>query len=107
MFTQVVAAIALLTCLALAVHMALPARLRRRVDAGLARLGAAALARLELARRWRQRRLRERAANDAAAELIRRARQSSREPGDRAPPAGEWDGNVYRPKSFDRPKKPH
>jgi len=38
-----------------------------------------------------------RTAQREAEEAIRRAREGQ----------GEWDGNVYRPKSFKRPKKPH
>ena len=55
---------------------------------------------------WRRRQRQTRAAALEAERVIRRARETAlREPGDR--PAGEWDGNVYRPKSFDKPKKPH
>lgn len=89
--TQWLAAVGLVICLALAVHMLLPTRPRARVNAAVARLGERLTQALESVRNWRQRRLRERAATDEANELIRRASRRD----------GEWEGNVYRPKSFE------
>ena len=43
-----------------------------------------------------------RQAEREAKSVIERARRGG---ADR--PEGDWDGNVYRPKNFGRPKKPH
>ncbi|WP_271008309.1 hypothetical protein [Paucibacter sp. B51] len=95
MIANVFAALGLLTCLLLALRMALPAARQRQVDAALR---GSWLRLRELAsqlRHWRShRQLRKQAAAEAA-ELIRRAK--AREDVDR-------EGNVYRPKQFD-PKK--
>lgn len=48
--------------------------------------------------RWRSDR---RSAEREARSAIERARRKS------DVPPGDWDGNVYRPKNFGRPKKPH
>jgi hypothetical protein len=105
MFSHVLAALGLTTCVALAVHMALPLARQRRVNALLTRwawqVRGRSMAAFGRARGWRQERLRERAATDEANELIRRASQRSKG----APPEGEWDGNVYRPKAFDKPDR--
>lgn len=54
--------------------------------------------RIARALRWRAvRRTAEREARSA----IERARRGA------GPADGNWDGNVYRPKNFRRPKKPH
>lgn len=50
--------------------------------------------RIRLLRLWHWRSAQRRARHDAE-EAIRRARE------------GEWDGNVYKPKSFKRPRKLH
>lgn len=104
MFTTVLATCGLATCIALALHMALPWRARARVDALLARLGAWARAQIDRATGWRRRQRQTRAAALEAERVIRRARESAQQGGRMD---GEWDGNVYRPKSFDKPKKPH
>ena len=75
-------ALGLLLCIALLLRMVLPAAWR-----------------LQLKLWWLQLRQRRRGpskaeAKRAADEAIRRAR-------------GEWDGNVYRPDEFKRPRKPH
>lgn len=103
MLHTVLAALGLAICIALAVHMALPYRWRARVDAGVARLGARLQAQLDRAIGWRRRQRQTRAAALEADRVIRRARESAQN----ARPEGEWDGNVYRPKSFEKPKKPH
>lgn len=91
------ASLGLLTCLALAVHMMLGARQRR------------ALERWPLASwRWLQRYLlwrfntreRRRLAREEALGAIQRAKRAAND-------AGLWEGNVYRPKKFEQPKKPH
>jgi hypothetical protein len=49
--------------------------------------------------RWRAAK---RQAEREAKSVIERARR-----GGAQRPEGDWDGNVYRPKNFRRPKKPH
>lgn len=107
MFHTVLAAIGLAVCIAMAVHMALPYRLQARVDAGLATVMH--WARLQAARLtgWRQHQRQTRAAALEAERVIRRARESALHDARDSRSGGEWDGNVYRPKSFEKPKKPH
>lgn len=50
--------------------------------------------------RWRAAK---RQAEREAKSVIERARRGGRD----TRPEGDWDGNVYRPKNFGRPKKPH
>ncbi|PND38150.1 hypothetical protein C1O66_11890 [Paucibacter aquatile] len=95
MIANVFAALGLLTCLLLALRMALPAARQRHVDAALRRSWLRLRELASQLRHWRShRQLRKQAAAEAA-ELIRRAK--ARDEVDR-------DGNVYRPKQFD-PKK--
>ncbi|WIV97107.1 hypothetical protein [Kinneretia aquatilis] len=95
MIANVFAALGLLTCLLLALRMALPAARQRQVDAALRRSWLRLRELASQLRHWRShRQLRKQAAAEAA-ELIRRAK--AREDVDR-------EGNVYRPKQFD-PKK--
>lgn len=103
MLHTVLAAVGLALCIALAVHMALPYRARARVDAVVARLGDWLRAQGDRATGWRRRQRQTRAAALEAERVIRRARESAQQ----GRPEGEWDGNVYRPKSFDKPRKPH
>lgn len=103
MFHTVLAVIGLVVCIALAVHMALPYRLRARVDAAVTRLGGWLQAQLDRAVGWRRRQRQTRAAALEAERVIRRAQESAQT----GRLDGEWDGNVYRPKSFEKPKKPH
>lgn len=105
MFHTLLAATGLAVCIALALHMALPYRARARVDAGVARLGSWVQAQIDRATGWRRRQRQTRAAALEAERVIRRARESSQHGDGRLD--GEWDGNVYRPKSFEKPKKPH
>ena len=83
-----------IACLALLAHQFLPARHRHRLDQRLARMTRALSA-------WSRRMLRWPSAHQSARReaeaAIRRAREK----------AGEWDGNVYRPKSFRKPRKLH
>jgi hypothetical protein len=65
---------------------------RYRFDTAARRVGFAFKRRVFLAWHWRTSK---RAAAQAAAEVIRRARQKDAQ--------GEWDGNVYKPKSFRKP----
>lgn len=75
----------LAACVVMLLRLCLGARLRLRFD-----LAARALWRAPMMLVHRMRAAR------GAAEAIRRAKS-----------AGEWDGNVYTPKSFRRPRKPH
>lgn len=104
MLHTVLAAAGLAICIALAVHMALPYRARARVDVAVARLGDWLRAQADRATGWRRRQRQTRAAALEAERVIRRARESAQ--GERRVD-GEWSGNVYRPKSFDKPRKPH
>jgi hypothetical protein len=90
---KIFAATIVVACLVLMLRVLLGARRRTRFDAALARWsgrfgrGADALFAWPTARR--------RARREAEA-AIRRAREG-----------GEWDGNVYRPKSFRNRRKIH
>jgi hypothetical protein len=113
------AALVLIVCLVMLGRMMLPARQQERFDALLRdwrdRLGA-----LRHRRPWQRRASRQDAARTAE-EAIRKARRAaSRRPNgsngshaghghdaDKPEPEGEWDGNVFRPKSFKPPQKPH
>lgn len=103
MFHAVLAITGLVICVALAMHMALPYRWRARVDAALADLRGWLQGRIDQAMGWRRRQRQTRAAALEAERVIRRARESAQS----TRVEGEWDGNVYRPKSFEKPKKPH
>ena len=89
----------LVVCVVLLLRLVLPAAQRRRFDgaARSATYGARRAARkaramvVEPYRAWRLKR----SAHRMADEAIRRARDGG----------GEWTGNVYRPKSFQRPPK--
>ncbi|MBW8846808.1 MAG: hypothetical protein JF607_17730 [Burkholderiales bacterium] len=107
MLHTLLAAIGLAVCIALAVHMVLPYRARARVDAGVARLGAWLQSLIDRATGWRRRQRQTRAAALEAERVIRRARDSALHDDRDGRTDGEWDGNVYRPKSFEKPKKPH
>jgi hypothetical protein len=91
---QLLAALVLAICVGLLLRQMLGAQRRARLDRWAQRLWWNLTQRLRGLRRGRS--SREEAQREAEA-AIRRARESS----------GEWDGNVYRPESFRRPKKPH
>lgn len=87
----------LTTCVVLMVRMALGARRRARFDAALGRWwrgGGRVIAAIVHAAR---RPVAQARARRETAEAIRRARGRAE--------AGEWDGNVYRTKSFKRKKR--
>jgi hypothetical protein len=106
MLHDLLAAAGLGLCIALAIHMALPYRAQARVEALLRRLGGWLQLQMNRLTGWRRRQRQTRAAALEAERVIRRAREAAlREQGPR--PEGEWDGNVYRPKSFEKPRKPH
>jgi hypothetical protein len=95
MIEATLAGLTLAVCALLLVRLVLPARHRQRVDAA-ARRGWFRL-RVRAVTLWRWRRLR-READEAAREAIERASRRA---------DGEWKGNVYEPKSFRKPRKPH
>ena len=97
MLERVFAVIAVAVCVLLLVRLSIGTRRRHRLDAALSR-AALRLRRVALGlRHWRAaRRAVQQAARAArvADEAIRRARER-----------GDWDGNVYRPKSFRKPPR--
>lgn len=90
---QLLAALGLLVCAGIGVRMLLPERWRWRLDHRLRRAWLGCRRTGLMLWHWRDRRRHAATAADAA---IRRAR-------------GEFtrEGNVVRPKSFKRPRKPH
>jgi len=86
---NLIAGLALAVCAVLLLRLALGERRRWRFDAALRRGWQATRRRSLALLHWRASR---RAAAEAAAQAIRRARAQS-----------ERDGNVYRPKSFQKP----
>ena len=107
---KLLAALVLIVCLVMLGRMLLPPRRQQRFDAALRewRDRLRNLAR----RRPGQRHASRQDAARTAEEAIRKARRTaSRRPnghaGDKDEPEGEWDGNVFRPKSFKPPQKPH
>lgn len=93
MTEKVLAGLALAVCAVLLLRLVLGEPRRRRFDAALRRAWLATKRRASHLWHWRERK---RLAEQAAADAIERARR-----------AGEWDGNVYKPKSFRQPRKPH
>ena len=113
MIEKLLAALVLIVCLVMLGRMMLPARQQQRFDA-LLRDWRDRLRSLRDRRPWQRRAARQDAARTAE-EAIRKARRAaSRRPNahgghdaEKAEPEGEWDGNVFRPKSFKPPQKPH
>lgn len=97
---KVFAALGLLTCLVLALHMCLGRRQQLRLEAAWTRAWNWLFTRGLQRFNARERR---RAAHEAALDAIERAKRSS----DGGAKDGQWDGNVYRPKQFEKPRKPH
>jgi hypothetical protein len=85
---RVLAAIVLAACAALLVRLLIGARRRARLDAALRRAAHAVQGAVVSVRHRRE-------AMRVAEEAIKRARQRD----------GEWDGNVYKPKSFRKPPR--
>ncbi len=115
-FEILLAALVLIACLVLLVRLMLPPARRAQLDAfgrrrwaGLRAGSLSAWQGLSSLRHRSSPKARQDAARTAE-EVIRRAREGRRPPGKgngAAKPDGEWDGNVYRPKSFKPPRKPH
>lgn len=99
MFAKIIAALVLLICIGLAVRMVLPAAQRYRIDAFGRRLWLSVRRAWLAVTGWRRHRAMKKTAEAAAAEAIKRARAGSKIVD------GEWDGNVYRPKSFGGKKR--
>lgn len=93
MSETLLAGLAVAVCAVLLVRLCLGVRLRVRFDAAMRRAWVAC--RLAALRIWHWRASRRSAAR-AADEVIERARRGV-----------ERDGNVYKPKSFRGPRKPH
>jgi hypothetical protein len=85
------AALTLAACAVLLARLLMGEARRQRFDAAVRRAWFAAKRRFFLLWHWRASK---RAATRAAEEAIRRASRKD---------AGEWDGNVYKPKSFRKP----
>lgn len=97
MFVKLVASVGLLICLALATHMCLSRARQLRIENWLRRHRDRLV---EVASRRFNTRERRRAAREATRDAIHRAK--------RATDDELWDGNVYRPKEFNKPpSKPH
>lgn len=94
MLERVLAAIVIAFCAIMLVRLALGARRRARFDAFFRRLWLRVRHAAHAAWRWRESRRNAELARRAADELIKRARDR-----------GEWDGNVYTPKSFRKPPR--
>lgn len=107
MLQTLLAATGLVVCIALAVHMALPYRWQAGVNAAAASLLAWLKRQADRVTGWRRQQRQTRAAALEAERVIRRARESALHDARDGRTDGEWDGNVYRPKSFEKPKKPH
>lgn len=101
MIEKLFAATVLAVCLVLMLRLVLGARRRARFDAAARRAWGSSQRFLSSAYHWRSHR---REAERAANEVIRRARGGSADSGSID---GEWEGNVYKPKSFRKPRKLH
>jgi hypothetical protein len=89
------AGVVLLMCVLALLRLVIGATRRQRLDAALRRGWFRLRVRALTLWRWRS--------------IHRDAKQAAREAIDRAAGrrAGEWDGNVYQPKAFKKPRKPH
>lgn len=94
MIERVLAAIVLAICVVLLMRLMLDAPRRYRFDAAVRRIVARLRGVGHTIRHWRGARRDAERARQAADEAIQRARDR-----------GEWDGNVYTPKSFRKPPR--
>lgn len=90
---KIFAAVLLAVCLLLLVRVFVGAARRARIDAAIARLSRRTGARID--------------AIVQAPGMRRRARREADDAIRRAGARGDWDGNVYRPKSFKKDRKLH
>lgn len=93
-----IAAITFTICVVLIVRLMLGSRRRARFDAFVKRSWYQLVWRFSRLRQWRRTpgpRTSKAEAERTAAEAIERAKR------------GSWNGNVYSPKSFRKPRKPH
>lgn len=97
---KILPAIVATVCLVALVRLCLGAQRRRQFDQAMRRTWAALKA---LPQRARNRPMSKKEAAKLAQDAIDRARRNQRNGVD----DGSWDGNVYRPKSFKGPRKPH
>ncbi len=97
---KALAGVVAVACGVALVRLLLGARRQRRFDQAARRWWAALKG---LPQRLRRRPMSKKEAAQLAQDAIDRARQ--RKLGQKAD--GRWDGNVYRPKSFKGPRKPH
>jgi hypothetical protein len=88
---KALAALIFAACIVMLARLLMGEPRRYRFDAAARRVGFALKRRVFLAWHWRASK---RAAAQAAEDAIRRARTKGE---------GEWDGNVYKPKSFRKP----
>jgi len=95
------AGVVLAICLVLMLRLVLGARRRDRFDAAARRAWGNSQQFLSSAYHWRSQR---REAERKADEVIRRAQGRSANSENLE---GEWEGNVYKPKSFRKPRKLH
>ena len=91
MLEKLFPAIVVFACLVMLLRLVLGDRRRHLFDRGIARWSRTARARITALFTWNAGRRRARRGTE---EAIRRARGGG----------GEWEGNVYRPKSFDKKK---
>ena len=89
---KVLAGLVVAACLVLLLRLCLSARLRHRLDRSAVGAWHGTRQALRRIRYWRTSR---QEAARVAEEAIRRAQD------------GSWHGNVYTPKSFRKPRKPH
>ena len=101
---QTFAAVAFVVCALLFARLLVGERRRQRLDAAVLRRFAAWRHRAVALWRWRAARSEARRVAD---EAIRRARERGKRGNGGDEDEGEWDGNVYKPKSFRGPRKPH
>ena len=103
MIEKLFAGLVLALCLVLMLRLVLGARRRDRFDAAARRAWGNSQQFLSSAYHWRSHR---REAERKADEVIRRAQ--GRSANSESPEGdGEWEGNVYKPKSFRKPRKLH
>jgi hypothetical protein len=101
---KVLAAVVTTACVVAFIRLCLGARRRQRFDQVMRRWW---LTLKNVPQRLRQRPMSKKEAAMLAQDAIERARQRKLGQKSDGKPPGSWDGNVYRPKSFKGPRKPH